>query len=396
MNKPLSKPALRIQPTTLWDYPSQHYGASLQGDPNYIGATPSYIIWNLLQRYTQEGDIVVDPCCGSGTTLDVCTDLGRQGVGYDVNPTRDEIQFIDSRKMPMGDSEADFVFIDPPYGTHVDYSDDPRCIGKLEADGDEYYAAMGEVIDEAHRILKPGAYFALYVSDSYEKKGLNKGFHPIGFELFGIMSKKFTPIDIVSVIRHNKTLEMGNYRKAAEEGNFYLRGFNYLFIMQKPGGEDRQKVRHTETVRNQHPIAEKKSDPAPKKGWKSKYKTVNGKLVRVQGDMPEESSSPMPKDSQPENPNTNSQDTPSKPSWATGNDENHKKDTKPSWATENDENHKKNTKPAWEKDGKADWKKDSKPSWKKPEGDNKPSWKKDTKPSWKNNDSDNKPSWKKR
>jgi hypothetical protein len=25
---------------------------------------------------------------------------------------------------------------------------------------------------------------------------------------------------------------MGNYRAAAEEGNFFLRGFNYLFIMQ--------------------------------------------------------------------------------------------------------------------------------------------------------------------
>ena len=35
----------------------------------------------------------------------------------------------------------------------------------------------------------------------------------------------------------NKTLEMGNYRKAAEEGNFYLRGFNYLFIMYKPAAE---------------------------------------------------------------------------------------------------------------------------------------------------------------
>ena len=26
---------------------------------------------------------------------------------------------------------------------------------------------------------------------------------------------------------------MGNYRKAAEEENFFLRGFNYLFIMKK-------------------------------------------------------------------------------------------------------------------------------------------------------------------
>ncbi len=38
---------------------------------------------------------------------------------------------------------------------------------------------------------------------------------------------------MIAVVRHNKTLEMGNYRAAAEEGNFYLRGFNYLFIMRK-------------------------------------------------------------------------------------------------------------------------------------------------------------------
>ena len=48
------------------------------------------------------------------------------------------------------------------------------------------------------------------------------------------MREFFTPIDIIAVVRHNKTLQMGNYRKAADEGNFYLRGFNYLFIMQKP------------------------------------------------------------------------------------------------------------------------------------------------------------------
>ena len=61
-----------------------------------------------------------------------------------------------------------------------------------------------------------------------------EGFHPIGFELFGRMQKVgLEPVDIVSVVRHNKTLEMGNYRRAAEEGNFFLRGFNYLFIMRK-------------------------------------------------------------------------------------------------------------------------------------------------------------------
>jgi adenine-specific DNA-methyltransferase len=35
------------------------------------------------------------------------------------------------------------------------------------------------------------------------------------------------------VVRHNQKLDRGNWRKAAEEGNFFLRGFNYLFIMKK-------------------------------------------------------------------------------------------------------------------------------------------------------------------
>ena len=31
----------------------------------------------------------------------------------------------------------------------------------------------------------------------------------------------------------DKTLEMGNYRKAADEGGFYLRGFNYLLLFRR-------------------------------------------------------------------------------------------------------------------------------------------------------------------
>jgi hypothetical protein len=73
---------------------------------------------------------------------------------------------------------------------------------------------------------------ALYVSDSYVH---NKGFYPIGFELFErLRARGFEPVDIVCVTRRNKTLEMGNYRKAADEQNFFLRGFNYLFILRKP------------------------------------------------------------------------------------------------------------------------------------------------------------------
>ena len=89
---------------------------------------------------------------------------------------------------------------------------------------------MDQVFAECHRLLKSKKYVALYVSDSYVH---GKGFFPIGFELFARLQKRFEPVDVVAVTRHNKTLDMGNYRKAAEEGNFFLRGFNYLFVFAK-------------------------------------------------------------------------------------------------------------------------------------------------------------------
>lgn len=228
-----------LQPTTLWDYPSQHYGDGVQGNPRYKGATPSYIIWNLLQRYTEPGDLVVDPCAGSGTTLDVARDLDRRALGYDLSPTRPDIFRADARALPLEDGKADFVFIDPPYSTHIDYSDDPRCIGKLSAADGSYYEAMEQVIDEIDRILRPERAMALYVSDSFIK---GRGFFPIGFELFAMLRRRFTPVDIIAVTRHNRTLEMGNYRAAAEQGNFFLRGFNYLFIMGKESGGRRPQI----------------------------------------------------------------------------------------------------------------------------------------------------------
>lgn len=253
--------------TTLWEYPSQHYdsegkttrgkpvGASrstMQGDKDYVGATPSWVIWQLLQRYTRPHDVVMDPMVGSGTTIDVCRDIGREPIGFDLAPSRPDVRQADSRDIPLDSESVDFVFLDPPYSTHVDYSDDKRCIGKLDAGavddrrqpgpgeppemmGQAYYEAMEETLSECHRVLRNRRYLGLYVSDSFKKqKGVKGGlFMPIGFELFSIMRDYFKPVDIITVVRHNAKLKRGNWHKAAEEQNFFLRGFNYLFIMKK-------------------------------------------------------------------------------------------------------------------------------------------------------------------
>ncbi|MFI4898571.1 MAG: DNA methyltransferase [Phycisphaerales bacterium JB059] len=246
--RPGRRPPLRVFTSTLWEYPSQHYDSpngNFQGSKDYTGATPSWVIWQLLQRYTRTGDTVVDPMCGSGTTLDVCADLNRKGIGFDLAPTRPEITRADARELPLGNESVDFAFVDPPYSTHVDYSDDPACIGKLDAgarapsehepEGARYYEAMEEVIAELHRVLRNRRYMGLYVSDSFRKEKGRKGGHfmPIGFELFAIMRDYFRPVDIISVVRHNQKLARGNWHKAAQEGNYFLRGFNYLVIMKK-------------------------------------------------------------------------------------------------------------------------------------------------------------------
>jgi DNA modification methylase len=248
------KPPLKIQTTTLWEYPSQHYGETIQGDQAYIGATPSHVIWNLLERYTREKDLVVDPMCGSGTMLDVARDLNRRALGYDIAPYRDDIFRADARRLPLEDGKADFVFVDPPYSTHLEYSDDPACIGKLDAATGEYYEAMRDVIREIYRVLRPRRYMALYVSDSWKKK---QPFQPIGFRLFSMLEQYFEPVDIVCVVRHNRTMKRRHWHSEAVDGNYFLRGFNYLFIMKK--GE-------------QKPPKKDQSVPKPKrtakpKGW---------------------------------------------------------------------------------------------------------------------------------
>ncbi|MBY0308824.1 MAG: hypothetical protein K2Q09_08790, partial [Phycisphaerales bacterium] len=62
----------------------------------------------------------------------------------------------------------------------------------------------------------------------------------IGFNLFDIMRKPrnsggagLTAVDTAAVVRGNQKLAKPNWHRAAEDGNFFLRGFNYLFIMRK-------------------------------------------------------------------------------------------------------------------------------------------------------------------
>ncbi|MGC8483836.1 MAG: DNA methyltransferase [Thermodesulfobium sp.] len=229
-DKSSEKPS--IESTTLWDFPTQSYGKTPKGNNKFQGVTPAFIIYNMVMRYTKEGDLVLDPMCGSGTTLDVCKEENRKAIGFDIHPTRPDIIKNDSRRIPLDDNSVDMVFIDPPYGDNVNYSDDPENIGKLSAETNEFYQELEKVARELYRVLKPGKALGWLIGDQWVKKR----FTPVGFKIYQMLTEKvgFEPIDIICVVRRNQSSNTRVWHYRAIKWNFYLRGFKYLFIVRKP------------------------------------------------------------------------------------------------------------------------------------------------------------------
>ena len=46
---------------------------------------PVNLLKQLIEIFTDEGDIVIDPCCGSATTLKACKELNRNSYGFEID-----------------------------------------------------------------------------------------------------------------------------------------------------------------------------------------------------------------------------------------------------------------------------------------------------------------------
>jgi len=226
-----------LEATTLWDYPKQSYGKGPKGNNRYPGVTPAFIIWNLVRRYTKPEDLVVDPMAGSGTTIDVCKEEGRQVIGYDIAPAHPEVIQNDARNIPLEDNSVDLVFIDSPYSDNIKYSDHPDCIGRISCEDERFFEELEKVAKEAYRILKPGKVLGWLMGDQWVKKK----FTPVGFKLYQYLSKYFETVDVICVVRRGQSSNTGLWYNRARRFNFYLRGFKYLLIMRKPDSNSVQK-----------------------------------------------------------------------------------------------------------------------------------------------------------
>jgi len=128
------------------------------GQDGYPGRVPGQLIANLLYYFTELDDLVLDPMCGGGTTIDVATAMGRRVLGYDIAPCRDDINAWDIlRGLPVKPDgvEASLIFLDPPYFrkkkySHGSISDLSRAdylsvFGHIARDGLTWLSARGKI-----------------------------------------------------------------------------------------------------------------------------------------------------------------------------------------------------------------------------------------------------------
>ena len=46
---------------------------------------PVCLLKKLIETFTDEGDVVIDPCCGSGSTLRAAAECGRSAFGFEID-----------------------------------------------------------------------------------------------------------------------------------------------------------------------------------------------------------------------------------------------------------------------------------------------------------------------
>ncbi|MDW8120568.1 MAG: DNA methyltransferase, partial [Chloroflexota bacterium] len=198
----LLEPAeFRLESTTVWSFEKRGKWATHRG--NYRGNWAPEIPRNLLLRYTQPGDWVLDQMVGSGTTLIECKLLGRNGVGVDINldalmvawnrlehtpvppgcpQTIQRLYSGDARHLDaIEDASIDLIATHPPYANIIRYSKGKGIEGDLSLvrSLNEDINAMAQVAAECWRVLKPGKHCAILVGDTHR----HKHYVPIAFRV---------------------------------------------------------------------------------------------------------------------------------------------------------------------------------------------------------------------
>lgn len=213
-----------------------------------------------IEMYTKKGGVVFDPFVGVGTTIDAALELGREGIGIDINPDFIELakksltsesghQLIcddaANLRQHIADRSVDLLFTSPPYAhllknvkgafaykwkEHSKLSSISNPKPYSDAEGDignmsygDFLAAIQKVMIESARVLKKRAYSAWVVKDFRDLKNGKPfvNFHgdiiqcgeAAGFELWDIRivdQTKFRPLVCLGFPSKNFYLNIGH------------------------------------------------------------------------------------------------------------------------------------------------------------------------------------------
>jgi len=199
---------------------------------------------NLILRYSNPGDWVLDQFMGSGTTLVEAKLLNRNAIGVDINPqsvsiseanlqfpyeTNAKIYVRNGNATDLSfikDNRIDFICTHPPYANIIRYS--KGIDGDISLlNTEEFLLEMSKVAVETFRVLKKGKMCAVMMGD-IRKYGKVV---PLGFRMMEcFLQAGFSNKEIIIKEQHN--CNSTEYWEK-QNNNFLLLAHEYIFVFQK-------------------------------------------------------------------------------------------------------------------------------------------------------------------
>lgn len=231
--------------TTVWSFPKR--GDWATHDAKWRGNWSPYIPRNLMLRYSQEGDTVLDQFAGGGTTLVEAKLLNRNIIGVDVNDEalarcKEKVDFDyepakgkvyikkgDARNLKfIKDESIDFICTHPPYANIIEYSEDiPEDLSHCKVP--EFLQEMEQVATECHRVLKKDKFCAILMGDTRQKGHMI----PLSFSVMEIFQKQGFRLKELIIKEQHNCRATGYWKTSSIKYNFLLIAHEYLLVFRK-------------------------------------------------------------------------------------------------------------------------------------------------------------------
>jgi DNA modification methylase len=224
---------------------------------NFIPQIPR----QLIQRFTNENDTILDVFLGSGTTLYECETLKRNFIGLDINPKM--IDYVNSQMADntfenkyhidlcdvtheieveksvndglkkLNKSKIDFIIMHPPYLDIVKFTENQNDMSQI-GDLNMFVRTFTKVCNNTIKYLSKDRYFAIVIGDVYK----NGEVIPLSFYLMDAIKRNFKcklKGIVVKNIEGNKgKLGMnGIWTYRALNSDYFIFKHEYIFVFKK-------------------------------------------------------------------------------------------------------------------------------------------------------------------